>query len=73
MIESSTPGYLDPSSVDAHAAPDGDVTVRIYTNGMWETVPDPRLPDKVSGVEESYNAGMFISSRTVKVRSGDLP
>lgn len=41
--------------------------VKIFTNGLYETVPTPLKKDVVNDVEKTYDTGYFISYRYVKL------
>lgn len=59
--------YLQPSDIEAGTDSTGDTVLRIYTNGLWDTCPDPRSDRRVQECEQRYNRGDFSSVREVRV------
>lgn len=45
----------------------GNITVRCYYNGLYWVCPNPKDINRSKGVEESYNAGYFISYCDIRI------
>lgn len=65
--------YLNPTELsnflrrNVIIASKDNVEVYIYTNGLYEVVPNPYNRNKVDGIRRSYEMGLFISYKIVQV------
>jgi len=62
-MSSTKSDYLNPKQVTTKntVCTSGTITVRCYSNGVWDICPNPLKPSKSEPIAEQYDKGQYIS------------